>query len=148
MSGIERVGAYNALVRRYLVKSLVVLSLVLWVATVVFWVRSHRREDVVTFDRRGGGYVLVSAEGYLALVRFDWIPGQPRTRNFHKDPVWVIWYWFAAIVTALPPVLWIGALIVRGQSRRPGLCSACGYDLRATPDRCPECGTTAMVRSP
>jgi hypothetical protein len=45
--------------------------------------------------------------------------------------------------TAVMPVLWVLWLcrrLRRRMRRAPGTCVACGYDMRATPDRCPECG--------
>jgi hypothetical protein len=53
--------------------------------------------------------------------------------------------WFLAIVSATLPSVWaMREYNRRREARRAGMgqCPRCGYDLRATPDRCPECGAT------
>jgi hypothetical protein len=50
-------------------------------------------------------------------------------------------FWLPVTLFSILPILTIRR-IRRSQVRaKRGLCRACGYDLRATLDRCPECGT-------
>jgi hypothetical protein len=52
-------------------------------------------------------------------------------------------YYAVVALTALLPGFVLTRWLCARRRRRAGLCRRCGYDLRASPQRCPECGTPA-----
>jgi hypothetical protein len=56
--------------------------------------------------------------------------------SFYRVPIW-----FPLILSALPG-LWAWRCLHAVRYVAAGKCWVCGYDIRATPERCPECGTS------
>lgn len=90
-------------------------------------------------DRGGNGWSWATFGGGIQRVRVEG-PGYPRLVYTQV----VLPYWLLAAATAPLPagrlLLGIGRMSRRRRRARLHLCRSCGYDLRATPDRCPECG--------
>jgi len=145
-----------------------VLSLMMFIATAVLWVRSYRTlatlddADSISFTRRDPIWWIISYPGRATLCRQvgrDWdidldgfeILGIKYGGG--RGPGSLLWnlsvpYWMLATVFAVSPIMRL-ALWRRfrraARRRRVGRCAKCGYDLRATPQRCPECGTEPTV---
>jgi hypothetical protein len=109
-----------------------------------------------------GGLVFASYEYDVRNAQGGWVPrpaARPSVLGFDLRPLrfsyqatpdrgafeLIVPLWFlAAALVALPAAS--AFRVIRVGRRVPGnRCAACGYDLRATPGRCPECGSMAVA---
>ena len=187
--------------KRRLLNLLTALSLLLFIAVVILWVRSHWVADSVRSYRpdlpaaRWASDSLVSTRGrfLLSRTRVTFVSpkyagafaesvslgGVARYSYAASEPYWYAprersaWnrlgfgimpydgarshfetsrrqfgayapHWLFALATAALPALWLWSRRARLAALRRGRCPSCGYDLRTTPDRCPECGASPV----
>jgi hypothetical protein len=129
---------------RRLLNLLTGLSLLLWAAVWALWVQSEVRSVlwVWPWDRY---WQFESAEGELRIINQVPPPRGAMPVTVAYETV-ALPYWLlqgVALVAATPGVIAFG---IRRRTRRadPNRCRWCGYDLRATPERCPECGAAGV----
>jgi hypothetical protein len=79
-----------------------------------------------------------------SILGFNYLHGKLQSRaGPYSEENWQIGipFWFLTAMFAFVPVMRTRRRWIRLGCKPPGFCAVCGYDLRATPERCPECGT-------
>lgn len=116
----------------------------LCVPLAALWVRSYwwYGEWVVyrspTHDIR-----VLSNHGGLGLQRID-PPGRDGRRVGYPSILSVPYPVVVLLLLVVPAIRISARHLVASNRRRAGKCEDCGYDLQATPERCPECGCIAL----
>ena len=157
---------------RHLLLLASILCLLLCAGATWLWVRSYRGPEQVMWQTSGGRlFNVISGHGtvdFLVIPRWPqveetrysrWDPHvyygtrySKRVLGFGTDVIWPEYggryvnvpHWFFVFIFS-STAFGLGRKWWKTRPRRPGKCKVCGYDMRATPQRCPECGAAGLV---
>jgi hypothetical protein len=162
-------------IRKRLLSPLAAASMILCLVMFALWVRSYMVVDEFQLNLPAHSeHTLESNAGILQLTlrwwpkdsrpvlfgvfhgilprlptggwgpQFAFVPGNPYGYYASWKRVRVP-FWAVFLASGVLPMSWLVRAVARSAMHRPGYCAQCGYDLRATPERCPECGTPAVA---
>ena len=143
------------------------LLLLVVLAVAALWLRSCLRADLalcrgtrftLAVSSEAGRLTLVWAGGHTGPTKVAVSSGRRRAPLWHHvkhlfvfrtfdagGGTWALQFPHWAVAAAAGGGAW-WLRRRRARSREAGLCPSCGYDLRASPERCPECGAPAAAR--
>ena len=148
-----------------------VLSLLAFLCCAAMSFRARRTSDTIWFDPPGAGWsVTPRFKNVDSAILFEWdgdatVGPLPRNSDeaFREDKATIrvpgarffdhasdtgrgfrvyMAHWLVSLLTAPLPLVALYRWTGRVKRHAKGMCLSCGYDLRESHDRCPECGAS------